>query len=94
MSFHIEKTGAGLSVRIDNVAGSEQAVLDKLRDCRRSAWACPSAECTKIGRMDERIADGCVFLSLEPASADPLSAAGIEQCLRYMLHEVADKRSS
>ncbi len=92
MAFHIEKTGAGLSVRIDNVAGREQVVLEKLRNCRQSAWACPSAECTKIGTMAERVGDGCVFLTLEPRSDDPLSAAGIEQCLRYMLHEVTDKR--
>lgn len=91
MSFHIENKGAGLSVRIDNVAGRERAVLEKLRDCRQSAWACPSAECTKIGTMEERVADGCVYLELKPASGDPLSVAGIEQCLRYMLHEVADR---
>jgi hypothetical protein len=91
MSFHIEKSGTGLSVRIDNVAGREQHVIEKLRDCRKSAWACPSAECTKIGTMEDRCGDGCVFLSLQPRSGDQLSAAGIEQCLRYMLHEFADK---
>jgi hypothetical protein len=87
MSIHIEKAGSGLSVRIDNVAGREQTVLDRIRDCRQSAWACPSAECTKIGTMDQRSAGGCVYLTLVPRADEPLSAAGIEQCLRYMLRE-------
>lgn len=92
MSIHVEPSGAGLRVRIDTVTGQEPAVLQKLRDCRQSAWACPSGECTKIGAMDERCADGCVFLTLQPRSVEPLSASGIEECLRYMLHEFAEPR--
>ena len=91
MSFHIEKSESGLSVRIDGVGGREQAVLERIRECRKSAWACPSAECTRIGTMQERCADGCVFLTLTPRTSEPLSAPGIEQCLRYMLGELSDK---
>lgn len=88
MGFQIEKSGAGLKVRIDNMAGREEAVVAKLRACRQSAWACPSGECTKIGSMQDRSADGCIYLDLEPRAGDELSATGIEQCLGYMLHGV------
>ena len=87
MSLHIEKAAAGLDVRIDDVAGREQTVLEKIRSCRQSAWACPSGECMKIGTMEERPGEGCVFLTLTPRPGDELSPAGIEQCLRYMLYE-------
>ncbi|MGZ5098877.1 MAG: hypothetical protein ACXWF6_07270 [Usitatibacter sp.] len=87
MSFQIEKSGTGLNIRIDDMAGREQTVLDKIRSCRQSAWACPSGECMKIGTMEERSGDGCVFLTFTPKSGDQLSPVGIEQCLRYMLHE-------
>ena len=89
MSVHIEKSGTGLNVRIDDVAGREQAVLEEIRKCRQSAWACPSGECMNIGTMEERSGDGCVFLTFTPRSGEQLSPSGIEQCLRYMLHDFA-----
>lgn len=88
MGFQIESTGPGLTVRIDDVAGREQSVLERIRDCRSSAWACPSGECMKIAEMQEHSGEGCVVLTLTPGSTEPLSRAGIEQCLRYMLHDI------
>lgn len=88
MAFRIESTGTGLTVRIDEVAGRESRVLEKIRDCRKTAWACPSGECMRIATMEESSGDGYVVLELTPRSDQPLSASGIEQCLRYMLHEV------
>lgn len=88
MSFHIESAGRDLIVRIDEVAGREQYVLDKIRDCRRSAWACPSGECLRMAHMEERMSAGCVYLTLSPIPGERLQAKGVEQCLRYMLGEV------
>ncbi|MDO8597580.1 MAG: hypothetical protein Q7R45_13285 [Sulfuricaulis sp.] len=86
--YHIEKQGTGISIRIDDVAGQEQAVLEVIRQCRRqSAWACPSAECQNIGSMEERAGDGSVFLTLTPRPGTQLDPSGIEECLRYTLHQ-------
>jgi hypothetical protein len=41
----------------------------------------------RIATMEERTADGCVYLTLTPTSGERLSGSGIEQCLRYMLHD-------
>ena len=88
MSVHIEKTATGLNVRIDDVAGRERLVLEKIRGCRASAWACPSGECLKIGTMEERCADGVVSLALTARAGEELSADGIDECLRYLLQQV------
>lgn len=85
MNVHIEKVGNGLSVRIEDVAGREHAVLERIRYCRRTAWACPSGECMNIGTMEERSEAGRVSLNLTPRPGEELSGAGIEECLRYML---------
>lgn len=86
MKFHVEKQDRGLSIRIENLAGREDAVLEAVRECRRSsAWACPSGECMNIGTMDARAAEGAVFLTLTPRPGAELSASAIEECLRYML---------
>lgn len=86
MKFSIEKNDAGISVRIDDVMGREQMIIEKIRQCRRSAWACPSAECQNIGAMEERAGEGSVFLTLTPAPGAQIDPRGIEECLRYMLH--------
>lgn len=85
MKYHIENTDAGLSIRIDEVAGQEQALLEAIRQCRQSAWACPSGECMNIGTMEEHAKDGSVFLTLTARPGAQLSAVGIKECLGYML---------
>ena len=87
MNFHIEEVQTGLNVRIDGVAGREQSVVEKIRSCRQSAWACPSGECMKIGTMEERLGEGWVSLILTPRPGEQLSSVGIDQCLRYMLQQ-------
>ena len=87
MKYHIESNDAGLSIRINEVAGQEQALLEAIRQCRQSAWACPSGECMNIGTMEGRTGDGSVFLTLTARPGVQLSAVGIEQCLGYMLSQ-------
>ncbi len=85
MKFHLEKRGAGLSVRIDDVAGLEQVIVEAIGRCRQSAWACPSGECVNIASLQQQAGQGSVTLLLAARPGAELDAAGIEQCLRYML---------
>lgn len=85
MKYQIEKQGTDVSVRIDEVAGQEQVLLDAIRRCRTGAWACQSGECLNIGTMAERVEDGHVFLTLTPRPGAQIDPVGIDICLRYML---------
>ena len=88
MKYCVEKQGTGIGIRIDDVAGQEQTVLETIRQCRRqSAWACPSAACQNVGSMEERAEGGSVFVTLTPAPGTEIDASGIEECLRYELHQ-------
>lgn len=91
MKFQIENAAAGLKICIDDVAGQELAIIERIRRCRQSAWACPSGECMKIGTMEDEAGEGRVLLTLTSRPGEELSATGIEQCLRYMLYPVAKK---
>lgn len=87
MKYHVEKTDSGLKICIDEVAGQEQALVQAIRQCRQSAWACPSGECMNIGTMEERAENGSVLLLLTPQPGAQLNPSGIEECLRYTLHQ-------
>jgi hypothetical protein len=89
MKLRIEQLPAGLSVRIDGIAGHEHAVAEKIRACRGTAWACPSGACLNIGTIEEQPGSGWVVLKLTPCPGEQLSAGGIEQCMHYMLQEFA-----
>jgi hypothetical protein len=93
MKYQVESTDTGLEVRIDDVAGQEQALLDSIRQCRQSAWACPSGECMNIGTMEERAGDGCIFLTVTSRAGAKLSTAGFEQCLAYMLSQAVNPQA-
>ncbi|KPK05251.1 MAG: hypothetical protein AMJ64_12025 [Betaproteobacteria bacterium SG8_39] len=85
MKVHVEKQGEQVSIQIEGVAGREQAVIDGIRRCRQSAWACQSGECVNIGSMQEHVEDGSVRLTLVPGPDAQINPAGIEICLRYLL---------
>lgn len=85
MKYRVEKQGNNISIRIDDAAGQEQALLESIRRCRQNAWACQSGECMNIGTMEERVEGGSIFLTLIPGPSAQIDPTGIETCLRYML---------
>ncbi|MCZ7562595.1 MAG: hypothetical protein M5U08_01340 [Burkholderiales bacterium] len=88
MRFEVEKLGERLVIRIESAVGREKDILAAIQGCRRqSAWACPSGECTKVDAMAARCDGEAVLLDLSPHPGSDLSAAGIEECLRYMLDD-------
>ena len=88
MKYRITKQDEGLSVQIDDVSGQEPAVLQQIRQCRQSAWACPSGACLNIGSIEERVEKGRIVLTLIPRPGAQLDPGGIEECLGYMLRPV------
>ena len=90
MKYWIIEQGNGFNVRIDDVRGEEQTVLDKIRRCRQSAWACPSGECRNIASIDERAEGGSIVLTLTPRADTQLDRAGIKECLHYMLGQAVE----
>jgi len=85
MKYRVEKRGEQVSIEIEGVAGREQALIDEIRRCRQSAWACQSGECMNIGTMEERAQDGNVRLTLVPRPGAQINPDGIAVCLRYLL---------
>jgi hypothetical protein len=88
MKCSVRMEDTGLRIRIDEVPGQERVLLEAMRQCRPSAWACPSGACMNIGTMEGYSADGSVFLSLTPRPEAQLDPVGIEECMRYMLQGV------
>jgi len=84
--LHIDKQGELLNIRIEGLAGRQQDLLETIRRCRPSAWACPSGECRNIEAMNARAEGEAICLRLTPRPGTQLDASGIEECLRYLAH--------
>lgn len=90
MGYAVEQKDVHLLVRIDGGTRSEQQIVDAVSACgSRSWWSCPSGECAKVAAWDTRCEQGTIVLTLTPRSGEALSAAGIGECLRYVLDETA-----
>ncbi len=87
MKYHIEQRQHDISVRIEGLAGEEKTLLDAVRLCRQSAWACPSGECLNIETIEAGSVEGSVLLTLTPRAGVQLKLAAIEECLSYTLHQ-------
>jgi hypothetical protein len=88
MKLSIESRDGGCIVRIDGVQGQEETLLNAIRLCRQSAWACQSGECVNIASIAERVDERGVTLTLQPRDGTRLNASGIAGCLRYMLPDI------
>lgn len=89
MKLQIDQQGPALSVRIEEAAGQARAVLDAVRRCRQSAWACQLGDCMSVASITERIDSDTVYLTLTPKPGFELDAVAIGQCLRLVLPAAA-----
>jgi hypothetical protein len=85
LKLHIEQQGPDVSVRIEGVAGEARALIEAIRLCRKSAWACQSGECRNVETIEDRIEGGSVLLALVARPGARVEASGVEVCLRYAL---------
>ena len=85
MKYQVEKQGSNVSVRIEDVGGQEQAVVETIRLCRQSAWACQSGECLNVEAIEDRVEPGRVLLTLIPRPGAQIDPSGIDTCLRFAL---------
>lgn len=90
MGFSIERQGDRLLVRIVDPASDHREVFERMCACRNSSWwSCASGECVKIGDCETRSEGGEAVLALTPRPGESLSAAGVEECLQYVLAAAA-----
>lgn len=85
MKYHIEKQGREIVIRFEQLDGQAEAVIEAIGRCRKSAWACPSGECTRIALMETCVDGDGLAVSLKPQPDGDLSIASIGECLKYQL---------
>ncbi|MBI2312436.1 MAG: hypothetical protein HYU77_08040 [Betaproteobacteria bacterium] len=85
MKYRISNHKTRISIRIEDVSGCNEEVLDSLRNCQQGNCSCPTAEYGKL-RGIQVVANGDgVSITLESSSGEQLDAAAIEKCLQYTL---------
>ena len=86
--LRIERDGNDLLVHIDVPVREAQAVHEAVKACRRTGvWSCPSGECVRIDRCDVQQLGDAVVLRLTPPAGETLSAAGISECMSYVIRK-------
>lgn len=81
----VEKVGDAVAIRIEIAGEKERALVEAIRQCRQSAWACTSGECVNIESIAESVEGTAILLTLTPKSGAQLDPSGIEECLRYLV---------
>lgn len=89
-SLKIERDGSALVVRIAGPVRNPQGFYNAVKACRRTGvWSCPSGECVRIEGCDVQQDGDAVVLRLTPPAGQTLSAAGIDECVRYVVDRPA-----
>ncbi|HRP29246.1 MAG TPA: hypothetical protein PLG77_12525 [Burkholderiaceae bacterium] len=88
--LRIEHHGSELVVHFHGPQPAVQGFYDAMKECRRTGvWSCPSGECVHVERCEVQRDGDAVVLRLTPPAGETLSAAGIDECMRYVIGKPA-----
>lgn len=89
-NLKIEHDGSDLVVHFHGPQQAAQGFYDAMKECRRTGvWSCPSGECVHIEHCEVRRDGDTVVLRLTPPAGEALSAAGVGECMRYVIGKPA-----
>ena len=89
MKYQIEQQGHKVVIHFAELDGQEQTVIEAIRRCRQSAWACPSGECMQIAELETNSDQQGVCITMTPRPDVELNLASIRECLAYQLPKAA-----
>jgi len=88
MKYRIDDSGDGLDIRVDDVAGKKEKLLQAFNECREGRCSCPTEEYKKLDKLDIDHQAETIHLRLKAKLGTRLDKAEIDKCLEYTAERV------
>ncbi len=85
MKSQITKQASGLSISVEQVGDSQQALLDAFQECEEGRCSCKTSEYEKLDSIDVRSVGDGIQIRLEPRSGETIDESVVRGCLDYTL---------
>jgi hypothetical protein len=88
MKYQISGKPDGLDIKVEEVEGSEDKILDAFQQCKEGRCACPTQEYKKLDSLQIEQSAGGISLRLKSKEGAQFDRSEIERCLEYTKAQV------
>jgi len=85
MKSKITKHESGLSISVEQVGDSQQALLDAFQECQEGRCSCKTTEYEKLAAIQVQCVGDAIRIHLRPRSGDTIDESAVQDCLDYTL---------
>ncbi|MCB1909274.1 MAG: hypothetical protein KDH15_18070 [Rhodocyclaceae bacterium] len=83
MKTKIERNANGVAVRISDVAGRTERLMEAFRECQEGRCSCPTDEYRNVQSVDVSQSGTDLTLSIKAKAGRQIDVAEIEKCLAH-----------
>jgi hypothetical protein len=83
MKYNIDENEAGIAIRIDDVKGKKDKLLQAFKECQEGRCSCPTEEYKKLDSLKIEHGDETIELHLTAKQGTKIDKAEINKCLDY-----------
>jgi hypothetical protein len=83
MKYKLSKQAQDIEIKVGDVEGQENQLLDAFQECQEGRCKCPTQEYQKLGSLQVEKVKGGISLRLKPKTGAEFDQAEIERCLAH-----------
>jgi len=88
MKYKIDENDAGLAIRVSDVQGKKEKLLQAFQECQEGRCSCPTEEYKKLDSLKIEHGNETIELHLTAKQGEKIDKAEINKCLDYTAERV------
>ncbi len=88
MKYKVDEKKGGIDIKVADVEGDKEKLLEAFRECQEGRCSCPTAEYQKLQSLEVEQSGDCIDLRLKSKPGETIDKAEIEKCLGYTAERV------
>ena len=88
MKYKIDEVGDGIDIKIDDLDGKQETLLEALQQCQQGRCSCPTDEYKKLESLDIKQTENGLKLHLKSTSGTQFDKNEINRCLDHTTEQL------
>ena len=90
MKYRIAESQNGLEIKVEDVKGNKEKLLQAFQECQEGRCSCPTEEYKKLDTLEIDHSDEGIQLRLRSKRGEKVDTKEISRCLEYTAERIKD----
>jgi len=91
MKYRIAENQNGLEIKVEDVKGKKEKLLQAFQECQEGRCSCPTEEYKKLDTLEIDHSDESIQLRLRPKRGVKVDKTEINRCLEYTAERIKEE---